>query len=891
MSITSYAQNFEDVMLWRALAHVENGSYIDIGAQDPIIDSVSLAFHERGWRGIHVEPTPHYAALLRQHRAGDTVIQTAVGDEQAAVRFFEIPGTGISTADENIAAQHRERGFDVREIVVPCIPLSSIFEVSAEKQIHWLKIDVEGFETQVLSSWGESAVRPWIVVVESILPLSRIETHESWEATLLAYGYASVYFDGVNRFYVSDAHPELKDTFRIPPNIFDRFVLNGTASATFHTLIEARCAKRVDEVLAEIEQEKSAACSQIESLATDLALAEKVHAEHKQKWEQREQVVSQQLRDGEAELRNLLQDGVRRERALSEQTDLAHQQLEDVLRTLAKREQMAGAELLAVHQKTALERASQADHLENLLHSFAKREQEMGAQLLVVHQQAAQEKAKQVDHLENLLRSLAKREQEIGVLLLATQQKAIRENASQASEHIEQMRALQGAQAERERALNEKLDAAKQEWHLLKHEHSQSQREHAEQIGQSQQALESQLRVQLAREQEVLKQLLDIQQRAEWEKTVQADRHAQEVQALKREHLEQVEAYSRQLNATQQAVQDVTLDRAAMQHQFDGELRVELEAGQQLRDSLSLLENELATMRNTLSWRLTGPLRALAGWLVTRPATAPQAAREYADEPIASSSRQSTSPSVPGSQGVISCSSFSETSSMKSDYSTLTTQLPRSSASANLKTLLQCHDSLFVESAYLTLLKRKPDSEGYRYYLSRLRAGVSKTQILGQLYASSEARTMGVELPGLRQALKWQRLAKLPVVGGLIRSLSGAEGTTAVENRLRAIEQQIFLLGQQSELRFSQLELNLDGIKTAIESRILKNHSSEPHSSPASVAEQSSQTIVDDKTKTGSILAETIVLQNGAANDVIEQLALALVNSKEAQQLSEHCRD
>ena len=53
----SYAQNFEDVILWRALKHVENGFYIDIGAQDPVIDSVSRGFYEKGWRGLHVEPT------------------------------------------------------------------------------------------------------------------------------------------------------------------------------------------------------------------------------------------------------------------------------------------------------------------------------------------------------------------------------------------------------------------------------------------------------------------------------------------------------------------------------------------------------------------------------------------------------------------------------------------------------------------------------------------------------------------------------------------------------------------------------------------------------------------------------------------------------------------
>ncbi|CAB3789236.1 hypothetical protein LMG28614_02829 [Paraburkholderia ultramafica] len=124
MSITSYAQNFEDVMLWRAVGHVEHGRYIDIGAQDPIIDSVSLAFHERGWHGVHVEPTFHYAQLLREQRPGDTVIQAAVGDSSTLLPFFEIPGIGISTADAKIAEQHRQRGFDIREVTVPCITLA-----------------------------------------------------------------------------------------------------------------------------------------------------------------------------------------------------------------------------------------------------------------------------------------------------------------------------------------------------------------------------------------------------------------------------------------------------------------------------------------------------------------------------------------------------------------------------------------------------------------------------------------------------------------------------------------------------------------------------------------------------------------------------------------------
>lgn len=36
MSFDSYAQNFEDVILRRALKDVDKGSYVNVGAQDPV---------------------------------------------------------------------------------------------------------------------------------------------------------------------------------------------------------------------------------------------------------------------------------------------------------------------------------------------------------------------------------------------------------------------------------------------------------------------------------------------------------------------------------------------------------------------------------------------------------------------------------------------------------------------------------------------------------------------------------------------------------------------------------------------------------------------------------------------------------------------------------------
>src|SRR5262249_55301667 len=97
MPFVSYAQNFEDVMLWRALKHVDKGFYIDVGAAAPRDDSVTCAFSERGWRGINIEPNPYLFAELVNERPRDINLSVAVGDRAGTLQMSIIPGTGLST--------------------------------------------------------------------------------------------------------------------------------------------------------------------------------------------------------------------------------------------------------------------------------------------------------------------------------------------------------------------------------------------------------------------------------------------------------------------------------------------------------------------------------------------------------------------------------------------------------------------------------------------------------------------------------------------------------------------------------------------------------------------------------------------------------------------------
>ena len=269
MTFVSYAQNFEDVMLWRALQHVTNGFYVDIGAQDPVVDSVSLTFYEHGWRGVHIEPTPHYAQKLRQARPHETVIQAAVGATSGTIRFFEIPDTGLSTGDKEIAERHRAKGFQVRETVVLCLTLTEALDPYSGREIHWMKIGVNGFERQVIEGWDAGKIRPWIVVIASTEPESNQDAHQGWESLVIAQDYRYAYFDGLNRYYVSEVRSDLLRSFDRPPNFSDFFELSGKASHSFVSLLNAQLASK-DVQLNQVQQELAARDRQLASREGEL---------------------------------------------------------------------------------------------------------------------------------------------------------------------------------------------------------------------------------------------------------------------------------------------------------------------------------------------------------------------------------------------------------------------------------------------------------------------------------------------------------------------------------------------------------------------------------------------------------------------------------------------
>jgi hypothetical protein len=129
-----------------------------------------------------------------------------------------------STMVPEIAERYRADGQEFTPIEVPIWTLAQVAAAYVPGPVDFLKVDVEGFEREVLAGADWGSFRPRIVVMEATVPKSDEPAYEAWEPTLLDAGYRLALFDGLNRFYAHADEPALLQTLAIPANVFDDFV-------------------------------------------------------------------------------------------------------------------------------------------------------------------------------------------------------------------------------------------------------------------------------------------------------------------------------------------------------------------------------------------------------------------------------------------------------------------------------------------------------------------------------------------------------------------------------------------------------------------------------------------------------------------------------------------
>lgn len=248
--IKSYSQNREDIYIDWLLDGKKSGFYVDVGANDPDIDSVTKFFYEKGWRGVHVEPIERLAKSLKEKRPGDIVVQAGVGLSGEPLMFQEYEGAdGLSSFSKDIQKQNTKR--KKKEYTVDVRTLKDILTDILNKpsqKIDFMKIDVEGYEYEVIKSNDWEKYRPTLLIIEAN------HVMHDWRPFIEKQGYSKVFFDGLNEYYTIDKRMIKSAIDRYPEYLIGPTVFNQ--QQIDHMDYEVSVSKRAqDDVISDREAE------------------------------------------------------------------------------------------------------------------------------------------------------------------------------------------------------------------------------------------------------------------------------------------------------------------------------------------------------------------------------------------------------------------------------------------------------------------------------------------------------------------------------------------------------------------------------------------------------------------------------------------------------------
>ena len=194
----SYSQCLEDLILINIFHDVKNGFYIDIGANDPNIISVTKNLYIRGWYGINIEPLPDKYKDLVKFRQRDINLQIGAG-KMKENRTLSLLGLGSSIVNNNETKYNKSIKIEVDTMSNICRKY-----VPKNETIQFCKIDVEGGEKDALLGYDFENYRPKVFCIEATLPGTIIPCHDLWEDILLKNGYSFAYKYGINRYYIDN---------------------------------------------------------------------------------------------------------------------------------------------------------------------------------------------------------------------------------------------------------------------------------------------------------------------------------------------------------------------------------------------------------------------------------------------------------------------------------------------------------------------------------------------------------------------------------------------------------------------------------------------------------------------------------------------------------------
>jgi len=148
------------------------GSAVELGACDGIYLSNTLELEQQGWKVLCIEPNPQYFQELKKNRKlCQNYAVAATPGENVPFTIYYFPHTkeaGLSSLVPMEDVKRQMGPFNYcRTVTVQVRTLDQCMLEAGMRSIHFLSLDVEGGEMEVLKGFNYNHWRPWVIVLEN----------------------------------------------------------------------------------------------------------------------------------------------------------------------------------------------------------------------------------------------------------------------------------------------------------------------------------------------------------------------------------------------------------------------------------------------------------------------------------------------------------------------------------------------------------------------------------------------------------------------------------------------------------------------------------------------------------------------------------------------------
>lgn len=204
-----WGQHCEDLLLASlfAMIGIEKTTYMDLGANHPVLISNTHFLYKQGCRGINIDANPDMKSVFDKARPEDININVGVSVKEGTIPFYVFgEQCSLNTFSKSEAEKLQSLNCTIQKVIeLPVVKLESIVSKYCPNGFpDFLDCDIEGLDYEVLKDYDLTSNGPKVICVEV-----RSEDIGKFDEMLKNKGYFRFCRLSGNNIYVQNKYSEI----------------------------------------------------------------------------------------------------------------------------------------------------------------------------------------------------------------------------------------------------------------------------------------------------------------------------------------------------------------------------------------------------------------------------------------------------------------------------------------------------------------------------------------------------------------------------------------------------------------------------------------------------------------------------------------------------------